>query len=170
MLHTAPEKCRTKKIVKNSPSGHHSTICRAISSQLRHVSTIGKKLLNSNISPSCCYNMVNFGLLDAEIVSSVWGSPGNFNGFRFLAELLHSILVLGVSDSLRCVVEQRAPPIFGRATITLGIGPHYSSYVIGQTIIFLPCGFFFLSSSSSFFPRLISAAADWMSTILPHMA
>jgi len=35
----------------------------------------------------------------------------------------------------------------------------------GQTIIFLPCGFFFLSS---FFPRLISAVADWMSAILPH--
>jgi len=25
-----------------------------------------------------------------------------------------------------CGVEQRAPPMFGRATITLGIGPHYS--------------------------------------------
>jgi len=35
----------------------------------------------------------------------------------------------------------------------------------GQTIIFLPCGFFFLL----FFPRLISAVGDWMSTILPHM-
>ena len=29
----------------------------------------------------------------------------------------------------------------------------------GHNIIFLPCGFF---PSSSFFPRLISAAADWM--------
>jgi len=29
--------------------------------------------------------------------------------------------------------------------------------------------FFFFSSSSSFFPRLISAVADWMSTILLHM-
>jgi len=28
---------------------------------------------------------------------------------------------------------------------------------------------FVLSSSSSFFLRLISAAADWMSAILPHM-
>jgi len=28
-----------------------------------------------------------------------------------------------------CGVEQRAPPIFGRATITLGIGPH-SSYIL----------------------------------------
>jgi len=43
----------------------------------------------------------------------------------------------------------------------------WTPYVIGQTIIFLPCGFFFLLLS--FFPRLISAAADWMSTILPHM-
>ena len=41
----------------------------------------------------------------------------------------------------------------------------WSSYVIGQTIIFLSCEFL----SSFFFPRLISAAVDWMSTILPHM-
>ena len=34
-------------------------------------------------------------------------------------------------------------------------------------IIFLPCGFFLLSSF--FIPRLISAVADWMSTILLHM-
>jgi len=30
-----------------------------------------------------------------------------------------------------CGVEQRAPPIFGRAAITLGIGPH-SSFFMGQ--------------------------------------
>jgi len=35
-------------------------------------------------------------------------------------------------------------------------------------IIFLPCDFY-LSSIFFFFPRLISAAGDWMSTILPHM-
>ena len=43
----------------------------------------------------------------------------------------------------------------------------WSPYVIGKTIIFLPCGFYFLSSF--LFPRLISAVGDWMSTILPHM-
>jgi len=42
----------------------------------------------------------------------------------------------------------------------------WSPYVIGQTIIFLPCDFYL---SSFFFPRLISAVGDWMSTILPHM-
>jgi len=41
--------------------------CRAVSSQVRHVSTIGKKLLNSNISSTCSHNMVNFGPLEAEI-------------------------------------------------------------------------------------------------------
>jgi len=44
----------------------------------------------------------------------------------------------------------------------------WSSYVIGQTIIFLPYDFYLLLSSS-FFPRLISAVGEWMSTILPHM-
>ena len=66
--------------------------------------------------------MVNFGPLAAEIVSGVWGTPSTFNGFLVLAALLHGIAV-GVSQSLR----RSTPPIFGRATITLGIGPH-SSY------------------------------------------
>jgi len=35
-----------------------------------------------------------------------------------------------------CGVEQRAPPIFGRAAITVGIGPH-SSFVL-----FLSSSFF----------------------------
>jgi len=44
----------------------------------------------------------------------------------------------------------------------------WSPYVIGQTIIFLPCDFY-LSFFFFSFPRLIPAAVDWMSTILPHM-
>ena len=90
--------------------------------------------------------MVKFGLLAAEFVSLVWGTPVNFNGFRVLAALLHTTLQRWASAKL-CGVEKRVPPIFGRAAITLGIRPH----------------------SSSVFPRLISAVADWMSTILPHM-
>jgi len=56
-----------------------------------------KNLLNSNISPRP-YNMVNFSLLAAEIVSLVWGTPANFNRFYALAALL----VVGVSQTLRC--------------------------------------------------------------------
>ena len=46
--------------------------------------------------------MVHFGLLAAEIVSLVWGTPANFNGFGVLAALLDSTLhvVLGVSETL----------------------------------------------------------------------
>jgi len=46
----------------------------------------------------------------------------------------------------------------------------WSPYGIGQTIIYSSCGvFFFFFFLSSFFPRLISAVADWMSAILPHI-
>ena len=46
-----------------------------------------KNLLNSNISSTCPHNMVNFGPRGAEIVSLVWGTRANFNGFRILASL-----------------------------------------------------------------------------------
>jgi len=77
-------------------------LCQAISSQLRHVSTI-EKMLNSNISPhvSLHYNMVNFGPPAAEIGSLVWGTPADFNGFRVLAALLHGTLAVGVRQTLR---------------------------------------------------------------------
>jgi len=45
--------------------------------------------------------MVNFGPLAAEIVSLVWGTPANFNGFCVLAALLHGTLVVSVSQTLR---------------------------------------------------------------------
>jgi len=76
-------------------------LCGAISSQLRHISTIGKNLLSSNTSSTCAHNMVNFGPLLAEICSLVWGTPANFKWFRVLAELLHGTLVVGVSQNLR---------------------------------------------------------------------
>jgi len=49
----------------------------------------------------CPYNMVNFGPLVAEIVSLVWSTPANFNGFCVLAALLHNTLVVGISQTLR---------------------------------------------------------------------
>ena len=67
--------------------------------------------------------MVNFDELKDENGWGVWGTSANFNGFRVLGALLHGTLIVGVSQTYG--VEQRAPPIFGRATITLGIGPHF---------------------------------------------
>jgi len=60
--------------------------------------------------------MVNFGPLAAEI------GPANFNGFRVLAALLHGTVVVGVSQT---AALNRVRHLFGRAAITLGIGPHF---------------------------------------------
>ena len=50
--------------------------------------------------------MVYFGPLAAEIVSLVWGTPRNFNGFRVLAALLHGTLVVGiVPHSSICILD-----------------------------------------------------------------
>ena len=158
-------------------------LCRAISLQLRHISTIGKSLLNSNISSTCPHNMVNVRPLTAEIGWRVWGTPANFNGFRVLASLLyqrrstevnqtlhdvwpsrgllhyygycpitefcqmqhsycvqvlallHNTRAVWVSQTLRRVTRKGIrelslvpPPIFRRAAITLGIGPHSSLF------------------------------------------
>ena len=139
-----------------------------------------KNLLSSNISSTRPHNMVNFGSLAAEIVSLVWGTPANFNGFCvclrhccdvaywrpttlctmfgrilrcyttyiFLGALAPDRILPVAKFTLRpslafsyigtvtewhsssgrqpnCGVEQRAPPIFGRAAIRLGIGPHF---------------------------------------------
>ena len=90
-----------KKVAKNRHLGTITQRCRAISSQLRHVSTIGKNLLSSNMSSRCPHSMVNFGPLAAEISLPVLGTSVNFNGFRVLAALLHGSQVVSVSQTLR---------------------------------------------------------------------
>jgi len=84
---------------KNCHFGTIAQLCQAVSSQLRHASTIGKKFVKTPIPPRP-HNMVNFGLLTAKI-RRVWGTLANFNGFRVLAALLHGTLVVGVSQTLR---------------------------------------------------------------------
>jgi len=105
---------------KKSPPGHHPPqLCRAISLQLRHISTIGKNLLSSNISSTCPYNMVNFVVLEAEIVSLVWGTPANFNGFR----ARHS----SIGRQPKFAPSTEAPPVFGRAANHVG---HWSTFLV----------------------------------------
>jgi len=83
--------------------GTVAQLCWAISLQRRHVSTIGKKLLSSNISSTRPHDMVNFGPLAAEIVSLVWGTPSNFNGFRVLAALLQRLRSTEANQTLHGV-------------------------------------------------------------------
>jgi len=88
-----------KKSRQKSPSGHHrKTLSGYIFATTAHRQS-EKNLLSSNISSICRHNMVNFGLLAAEIVSLVWDTPANFNGFRVLAALLHGTLVVGISQT-----------------------------------------------------------------------
>jgi len=56
-------------------------------------------MLNNDTSATCPHNMVNVGLLTAEIFWRVLGTPANFKGFRVLAALLRGTLVVGVSQT-----------------------------------------------------------------------
>ena len=99
VLHTARSKYRMQK----SPFWHHRTTLSGsiFAAETCIESTTGKNLLNTDTSSTCRHNMLNFGLLTAEICWRVWGTPANFNSFRVLAALLHGTLVVGVSQTLR---------------------------------------------------------------------
>jgi len=102
LLHAARCKCRTHKSRQKLPSGHHpTTLSGYIFATKACIDNRKKNLLSSNISSIWSHNMVNFGPLAAEIVSLVWGTPGNFNGFCVLVALrsLHGPLVVGVSQT-----------------------------------------------------------------------
>jgi len=87
MLHAARWKYRTQKIAKY---GHHrTTLSGHIFATEAHIDN-RKKIVKQQYLPICPYNIVNIGLLAAEIVSLVWGTPADFNGFRVLAALLHA--------------------------------------------------------------------------------
>jgi len=64
---------------------------------------------------------------------------------RILAALLHSTPAAGLSQTLRrgtrngiTELSQRAPPMFGWAAITLGIGPHSSLLIVSSYSAFKP--------------------------------
>jgi len=98
-LECMSEMCCTRLAVntgrKKSPFWHHRTTLSGY--------IFGTKACidNRNTSSTCPDNMVNFGLLMAEIRWRVWGTPANFTGFRVLAALLHGTLVVGVSQTLQ---------------------------------------------------------------------
>ena len=48
-----------------------------------------KNLLNNDTSSTCAHNIVNPGLLSAEICWRVWGTRSNFHSFRVWTALLH---------------------------------------------------------------------------------
>ena len=70
------------------------------------------------------HNMVNFGPLATEIDPVVWGTLQISTGFASWQPYCTALEYWALATL--CGVEQRAPPIFGSAAITLGIGPHSS--------------------------------------------
>ena len=84
-------KYRTQKVAKNRHLGTMTQLRRTVSSQLMHVSTIGKKHVKQQY---LLHMFLQYGELRP---SSGWdpfvslGTPANFNGFRVLAALLHGI-------------------------------------------------------------------------------
>ena len=66
---------------KKSPFWHHRTTLSGCIFAVRHASTIGKKLLSNDTSSTCPRNMVNFGLLTAEIRWRVWAPLQISTGF-----------------------------------------------------------------------------------------
>jgi len=81
VLHVARWKCRTQKIAKKSPSGHHSTTLSGYIFAIKAYIDNRKNMLNSNTSSTCPHNMVNFRLLTAEIRSGVWAPQVISTGF-----------------------------------------------------------------------------------------
>jgi len=115
---------------KKSPKIRHlgtvEQICRAISSQLRHVSTIGKRLVRQQYLP---HISSQYGELRPTSGWGRFGCLGHPSKFQQVSRL--GFVTARHSSRGRqpnCGVEQRAPAIFGRAAITLGNGPHSSLY------------------------------------------
>jgi len=103
--------------------------------------------------------MVNFGPLAVQIVSLVWGTHANFNGFRVLAALLHSTLVVGVSQTLwrwtegATYIRQGSHRVGYWLTFLVAIYFHYTYWLtqVGfvlclLTLYFCPVSFFFFFS------------------------
>jgi len=110
-----------KKLAKNRHLGTIAQLCRAISSQLRQVSTIGKNL----VKQECLSHM-------SSQYGELWPTTGWDLSLRHPCKF-QQVSRLGIvtawhSSSGRqpdCGIEQRALPVFGSAAITLGIGPHF---------------------------------------------
>ena len=69
--------------------------------------------------------MANIGPLAAEIDPVVWATPLQISK-GFVSWQLYCTALEYWALATLCGVEQRPPPIFGRAAITLGIGPYSS--------------------------------------------
>jgi len=123
VLHAARCKCRTQKSRQKSPSGHHRTTLSGYIFATKAYVDNRKKLVKQQYLPC---------------MSPQYGELRPTSGWDPFVSLAHPMYFQRVSRlgsvtarhsssgrQPNCGVEQRAPPIFGRAVITLGIGPYF---------------------------------------------
>ena len=108
-------------------------VCRAISPQIRHISIIGKKLVKQQYLLHTSWQYGERQPTNSWDRFTSLGHPCKFQRVWRLGSVTARHSSRWASAKL-CGVEQRAPPIFGRAAITLGIGPHSSLFCL------VPCG------------------------------
>ena len=151
-------------------------LCRAISPQLKHVSTNGKKHVKHQylLHMSSQYGELRPTSGWDRLVSL--GHPSKFQRVSRLGSIMQDTLLVGVSRTAalnrgRYLYLAGWPSRWALADISslFFFLLLWSPYVIGRPYIFLPCSFF-PSSFFFYFARLISEAVDRMSAILLHMA
>jgi len=127
-----------KSDAKNRHLRTIAQLCRAESSQLRHVPTIWKYFLNSNVSATCLHNMESFGPLAAEISSGVLGTSANFDGFRVLLVSGATSFTGGQPNFARCLAVSWAPTLyinFPRLLPPDGISPR-AKFALRPSLVF----------------------------------
>jgi len=88
---------------------------------------MGKKLVKQQYLLHMFLQYGELGPLVAEILSLVWAPQLISTGFAFWQRYCTAFQYW--ASAKLCGVEQRAPPIFDRAAITLAIGPHSSLHI-----------------------------------------
>jgi len=156
-LESMSEMCCTRLAAntgrKNLPFWHHPTTLSACIFAAKACIDNRKKDVKQKYLLHKTHNMVNFGLLTAEICWRVWGTPAHFNGFCILAALLHGTLVVGVSQTLRRWTDG--------ATYIRQRGHHVGHWPTFLVVIILAKGYCTLFSVCRL--SLILSPYDWLS-------
>jgi len=101
VLHAARWKHRMQKSRQKSPSGTIAQLCQAISSQLRHVSTIGKKLVKQQYFLHRSWQYGKLRPTNSWDRLTSLGHPCKFQLVSHLGSITALLLVVGVSHTLR---------------------------------------------------------------------
>jgi len=120
-----------QKIAKNSPSGHHRTLSGYIFATRARIDN-RKKPVKLQYLPHTHvpHTSLQYGELQHTSAGDLLASLGHPSKFQRVLHLGSVTAQHSISGRLpNCGIEQRAPAIFGKATITFGIGPHCSSYI-----------------------------------------